>query len=304
MKTGQLWKVTVETSAEAEEAVLELLERVSGAPASSCTQVESGAVTATVFLEKRASRPPPDRAQIRAGLEEIRACGLKPDPARITIRTLPRQDWAESWKRHFKPIEVSRALVIQPSWSRRRPRPGQGVVVLDPGLSFGTGQHPTTAFCLLQLVRGRRAGQAQAFLDIGCGSGILALAAARLGYAPVEAFDFDAEAVRIARGNAAQNRVVMRCYQADVCRLPRRQARRHDLVCANLTSDLLLAQARRIIGQVRPGGLLVLAGILERQFPAVRAAYEKAGLRLERSAAAREWRSGAFRAPAGLPRTA
>jgi ribosomal protein L11 methyltransferase len=297
MKPGQLWKIAVETSAEAEEAVLELLESVAQAPASSCTQVESGAVTAAVFLEKKAGRPRPGRAQLRAGLARIRACGLDPGPARISIRALPRQDWAESWKRHFKPIEVSRALVIQPSWSRRRPRTGQAVVVLDPGLSFGTGQHPTTAFCLRQLARCRRAGQAQSFLDIGCGSGILAVAAARLGYAPVEAFDFDADAVRIARGNAAQNRVAVRCSQADVCQLPRQRIGRHDLVCANLINDLLLAQSRRIIGQVRPGGLLVLAGLLDRQFPAVRAAYEKAGLRLEQSAAAKEWRSGAFRAP-------
>ena len=137
-----------------------------------------------------------------------------------------REDWAESWKRHFKPIEIGDALLVKPSWSKRRPRKNQAVVILDPGLSFGTGQHPTTAFCLREIVRlklakerGRLAREfktrhhadepsaLQSFLDIGTGSGILAIAAAKLGYQPVHAFDFDAEAVRIARANARANRV-------------------------------------------------------------------------------------------------
>jgi ribosomal protein L11 methyltransferase len=297
VKTAPLWRVAFETSAQAEEAVLELLEQRFGVGAVSRTDAETGAVTAMVFLEKKPGQPRPARLTVLSLLDQIRACGIDPGPGRISIRQLPPQDWAESWKRHFKPLEISPALVIQPSWSRRKARPGQHVVRLDPGLSFGTGQHPTTGFCLQQIARGRRPGQAQSLLDIGCGSGILAIAAAKLGYAPVDGFDLDRDAVRIARSNAAQNRVALRLRQADVCRLPARGGGRYHLVCANLVTDLLLAQGRRIIAQVRPGGRLVLAGILERQFSAVRASYERAGLRLEACATVGEWCSGAFLKP-------
>lgn len=294
MKTGPLWHISAATSPEAEEAVLQLLERLYGTPASSCTNVETGAVVASVFLERKAQQLRPSRAELAAGLARIRDCGLVVEPASISIRQLRAEDWAESWKRHFKPIEVGSRLLIKPSWSRRPPRRGQKVMVLDPGLSFGTGQHPTTAFCLEQLAQYRRSNLEQAMLDVGCGSGILAIAAAKLGYAPVEGFDFDPDAVRIARENAALNEAAARLYGADVCTLSLRRGPEFDLVCANLMYDLLLAQRRRILQRLRPGGLLVLAGILDRQFGEVQTAYENAGLRLKVSRKVGEWRSGAF----------
>jgi ribosomal protein L11 methyltransferase len=158
MKTGPLWRVSVETSAEAAEAVQELLERLWGAPASVCTDLETGAVVASVFLEKEPGQARPARAALAAGLRHLREVGLDPGPGRISVRLLRPENWAESWKRHFKPLEISPALVIQPSWSRRQPKQGQATVILDPGLSFGTGQHPTTAFCLEQVARFRQAG--------------------------------------------------------------------------------------------------------------------------------------------------
>jgi ribosomal protein L11 methyltransferase len=291
MKTGTLWKISIQTSAEAEDAVLELLERVSGQTPVGATDLETRAVTVAAYLPAKPSRL---RSQITAGLEEIRRCGLNVGPGRISIRRLRPENWAESWKRHFKPIEVGPALVVQPSWSRRKPRPGQAVVVLDPGLSFGTGQHPTTLFCLEHIVRCRAFSPRPSLLDIGCGSGILAIAASKLGYAPVAACDFDPDAVRVARENADLNKVRVSIREADVCDSPLRGGPRFDLVCANLIYDLLLAQSRRIIARVRPGGRLVLAGILESQFAEVRGAYEAARLRLEVTAAAKDWRSGAF----------
>jgi ribosomal protein L11 methyltransferase len=295
MKADYLWRVSVRTSAEAEEAVQQLLERLCGLPAATHTDAETGALTVMAFGEKRRHQRRSLRTLVRAGLEHIRACGLDPAPARISVRRLPREDWAESWKRHFKPVVIAPELVIQPSWSRRRPRAGQTVVVLDPGLSFGTGQHPTTAFCLGQIVRARRLGLGTSLMDLGCGSGILAIAAAALGYSRVHGLDFDPDAVRIARHNAAQNGVAVRFLRQDVSRLPRRNPRRYDVVCANLTYDLLLAHRPRILGQMGPRGLLVLAGILDHQFPAVQAAYEQAGWRLDDASTSGEWRSGAFR---------
>jgi ribosomal protein L11 methyltransferase len=172
--------------------------------------------TVTVYCEDKPAAG--IRKTITAGLARLKGCGLEVGPGNITIAKMRREDWAESWKRHFKPIEIGDAMLLKPSWSKRRPRKNQSVVVLDPGLSFGTGQHPTTAFCLHEIVRrilwrkerGRLAREfktrhhgdepsaPQSFLDIGTGSGILAVAAAKLGYKPVHAFDFDGNAVEIA----------------------------------------------------------------------------------------------------------
>jgi len=188
------------------------------------------------------------------------------------------------------------SLLVKPSWSTKKPAQDQAVVILDPGLSFGTGQHPTTSFCLHEIVRRLKSGAKQSFLDIGTGSGILAIAAAKLGYTPVQAIDFDPESVRIARENARKNRVTQRLLltRSDVTKLPLRPARRFDLVCANLISTLLLAERQRIVNRLKPGGTLVLAGILVAEFPEVERAFADLNLKLRSSLVKNEWRSGAF----------
>ena len=294
VKSKSFWKLSVVTVPEADEAIVALCEDVFRQPAVSYTNVETGTVTISVYLPER---PRHSRAAFQQGLARIRRCGLKTGTGRIVVRKLSRRDWAESWKRHFRPIEIGTALLIKPGWSKRRAREGEAAVVLDPGLSFGTGQHPTTAFCLKQLVAFRDLSRQQSFLDIGTGSGILAIAAAKLGYFVVEAFDSDREAVRIARANARRNRVLtkMRLYRADLTQRPERSARSCDLVCANLNSSLLLSEQGRILGRLKSGGVLVLAGILKDEFPRVVRAYRRAGLELVASRTQREWRSGAFR---------
>lgn len=297
MKSAPLWHLSVVTSLEAEDAVTELLARQTGVPASSYHHLESGACTVSAYLENPSFGSRAQRAALKDGLRRIAEGGLQVAPARMAFRRVRAADWRESWKRHFKPIRVGRALLVKPGWSRERARPGQRVVVLDPGLSFGTGQHPTTAFCLAQLVRARRAGTAQSLLDAGTGSGLLAIAAAKLGYAPVDAFDFDPDSVRVATENARRNRVAGRIAlrRADLTKLPVRPRRRYDVVCANLLAGLLLAERDRLVARVKPGGLLVLAGILREQFAEVCAAYEAADLQLVAEQGKKEWHSGAFR---------
>ena len=156
MNRKALWKISVATSAEAEEAFTELLARLSGQPACSYTDIDTGAVNVSVYCPGGFARSLAKRAELRARLRQVSACGLNVAPAKISVKKLRLQDWAESWKRHFQPIEIGDALLVKPSWSNRRPRRGQAIVVLDPGLSFGTGQHPTTAFCLRQLAARRR----------------------------------------------------------------------------------------------------------------------------------------------------
>ncbi|MGH7977314.1 MAG: 50S ribosomal protein L11 methyltransferase, partial [Limisphaerales bacterium] len=229
-------------------------------------------------------------------LKRIKNCGLKIGADKIKITKVKREDWAESWKRHFKPIEIGNALLVKPSWSKKRAQKNQAIVVLDPGLSFGTGHHPTTSFCLNEIVRRQKFGSRQSFLDIGAGSGILAIAAAKLGYKSIRAIDFDPEAVRVAKANARANGVLqkIKIVRGDVAKFRAKPKEQFDLVCANLISDLLVAERKKITAQLRRGGILVLAGILSQEFSEVQKAFENCGLKLVSAKSENEWRSGSF----------
>lgn len=296
MKQTPLWKISVTTTPEAEDAVAELLAGTFCQPATSYTDMETRQTIVSVYLQKRPDWSRARQAELTLGLKRIASSGLDIGPGKLARKRIRQEDWAESWKLHFKPLAIGAALLLKPSWSRRRPRKGQAVIVLDPGLSFGTGRHPTTAFCLEQLVAGRRPGDAQSCLDIGTGSGILAIAAAKLGYAPVEAFDFDPQSILVARANARRNGVSARIQlrRQDLTRLPRRGKQTYSLVCANLISTLLLAEKGRILARLHPAGVLVVAGILKEEFPQVQQAFAAAGLRLIAGQTEKEWRSGAF----------
>jgi ribosomal protein L11 methyltransferase len=305
MKSSRpLYRISVVTTAEAEDAVGELLASVFGLAAVAYFDLESQSSRVSVYVERGKFSPAGARRQIHAGLERIKKFGLNTGTAKIEIARVKREDWAESWKKHFKPIKItvgrarpdSRSLLIKPSWSRQRPAKNQAVVILDPGLSFGTGQHPTTSFCLHEIVRCLKSDATPSLLDIGTGSGILAIAAAKLGYAPVHAFDFDPEAVRVAGENARKNRVTerLKLTRSDITKLPLQPARQFDLVCANLISTLLIAERRRIVNRLKPGGTLVLAGILTAEFAQVARAFADLKLRLHASRTENEWRSGSF----------
>ncbi|MGD0411032.1 MAG: 50S ribosomal protein L11 methyltransferase [Verrucomicrobiota bacterium] len=286
-----MWQVSITTCAAREEAAARLLEEAFHLSAAVYHDARTGKRTATVYPSRLGAPPPQARAGLSRALRR-----LFPGRFGVLIRKLPRQNWAESWKRHFKPVEIGGALLIKPGWSRRRARPGQRVVRLDPGLSFGTGHHATTFFCLEQLAACRRPGAGQSFLDIGAGSGILAIAAAKLGYSPVQAFDFDPEAVRAGRANARRNRVGnrVRPRRLDLTRLPARSRKRYDVICANLTADLLAGQAGKIRARLKPGGQLIVAGILRAEFCQICDKFETFGLTLVKNGVNKEWHSGRF----------
>ncbi len=131
MKHRELWQVSVSTSPEAEEAVAELLQTLFGKPASLYTDAETGAVRASVFLESKPAWPGVKR-QLRGDLARLEAYGLPTGSGIVSLKRIPRQNWAESWKKHFKPIEIGSRLLIKPSWSKRRSRKCGG--------DFKTGQ--------------------------------------------------------------------------------------------------------------------------------------------------------------------
>lgn len=306
MKPSQpLWRISILTALEAEDAASELLATVTGLSPVAYFDLESQVSYVSAFSETR-----PVSAnllqKLAAGLKQMKSFGLDTGRAKLTISRVRREDWAESWKRHFKPIVIeaphrrsnrgSASLLVKPSWSTKPPKKGQAVVTLDPGLSFGTGQHPTTSFCLHEIVRRANTGLPASFLDIGTGSGILAIAAAKLGYQPVEAFDFDPDSVRVAKTNLEANGVSARVMltRGDITKVPLKPARQFDLVCANLISTLLISERRRLARRVQPGGTLVVAGILAEEFSEVVQAFADVKLKLGVSRREKEWRSGAF----------
>jgi len=272
----------------AETAVADAFEAVFGKSPVVESKPAEPLVTVSAYVEASEASP--------AKLAKLRAA-LRPHLAksgRISCQKVRREDWAESWKRHFKPLEIGPTLLIRPSWSKRKPRRDQALVVLDPGLSFGTGQHPTTWYCLRKIVEAMKPGAS--LLDIGCGSGILAISAAKLGYTPVEAFDFDPVPVRIAQANMRRNRVEqkIKCARKDLTKLPAKSAQKFDVVCANLIADLLIDESDRILNRLARNGRLIVAGILASQFGEVQEAYEAKGMELLDTKTEKEWQSGLF----------
>lgn len=217
------------------------------------------------------------------------AFGLELEPATATIRA---EDWAESWKRFFKVVRISERIVVRPPWERYDPRPGEVVLVLDPGMSFGTGKHATTQACLRMLDELAAENPRRGMLDIGCGSGILSIAAAKLGFAPVKGIDNDPDAVRIAAENAAENAATADFAVCDLAQCKEKA----EVVVANVLAPVLERHAAAVAGCVRrvPGNALVLSGILDSQYDDVRKAYEALGAVERRSVAVGEWRTGLF----------
>ena len=279
-----------------EEALDALLDSLWGLdpPVGSWQDLETG----RAFLDCYAV----DRAALERTAAAMRAAAAAEGLGERTVAfvSLPREDWAESWKRFFHVIRVSPRVTVRPPWEPCEPERPDGVVVtIEPGMSFGTGLHGTTQACLRFLERLADEAPAGApprsLADLGCGSGILSIAARKLGYAPVRGVDYDAAAVRVSAENAALNGVPDVSFAlCDVTADPIPGA---EVVVANILAPILLAAAPRIARAVAPGpgAALVLSGILGEQYPRVRAAYEAFGFREEASLAIGEWTSGLLR---------
>lgn len=232
-------------------------------------------------------------AQIREQMAFWKEIGIEADNIQRSV--LSGIDWSEAWKKYFHPIEISERLLILPSWLENPNRPGQKVLTIDPGMSFGTGQHATTLFCLKVIDKLGAEKKNMSLLDAGCGSGILAIAGDLCGFSPIDAFDFDPDAVMITKENMELNKVSgFEPVTADAADYQGR-SEKYDLVCANILAHLLKSFKANIASWVKPGGYLALAGILEEEFESVAAAYSAMGFELIEAETLKEWRSGLFR---------
>ena len=218
---------------------------------------EPGSVTTPGWQHSRVVALFEPEADVAAMLAE--ACLLAGLPAvpLFDVSPLEEQNWVQLTQSQFDPIRVSERLWIVPSW-HESPDPGAINLILDPGMAFGTGSHPTTRLCLEWLERNVSAGCSM--LDYGCGSGILAIAAARLGAMRVGGVDIDPQAVESARANAERNGV--NAVFADSAQM---LAGEYDVVVANILSNPLRVLAPAICAHVRSGGSLALSGILREQ---------------------------------------
>jgi ribosomal protein L11 methyltransferase len=227
-------------------------------------------------------------ADARVALGHLQAFGLRPI-GDLSSRIVHEADWAEAWKAHFPVLRIGRRVVIRPTWRRHRRAPGDVVLALDPGMAFGTGLHPTTRLCLAALeVLGERGSlEGARVLDVGCGSGILAIAAVRLGAASAFGVDTDPIAVEATVANARRNRLVRR-IRARQGSLPS-GGPLADVALANLIASVLVALAGPLRAELRPGGTLLASGIFVDREGEVREAFEGVGLRVAGRWAEGEW---------------
>jgi ribosomal protein L11 methyltransferase len=221
-------------------------------------------------------------------LGHLQAFGLRPI-GELRTRVIHEEDWAEAWKAHFPVLRVGRRLVIRPTWRRHRSKPGDVVLALDPGMAFGTGLHPTTRLCLALVEDLADSGLLAGVrvLDVGCGSGILAIAAARLGAASVLGLDPDPIAIESTSANARRNRLVRR-VRARQGSIPSGDGP-YDVVLANLVASLLVELAPGLRDELGPGGTIVASGIFVDREDEVRRAFESAGLRVGGRRAEGDW---------------
>jgi ribosomal protein L11 methyltransferase len=193
------------------------------------------------------------------------------------LRFVGESDWADSWKAHFHVVRVGRHFVIKPGWRDYTAGFDDIVIELDPGLAFGSGLHPTTQFCLKLLEEIPLRGQG--VFDVGTGSGILAIAAAKLGAAPVRAVDVDEVAVRVARENFERNGLAGRVETA-VGSAENRGGRQWQVVVANILAHILIDLMPHLAAALAPEGMLILSGMIANQAADVIAAADEQNLRI------------------------
>lgn len=278
-------EISVQCDGEAAEAVSELFNRFNQGGAviemtgwDAVGELAQPVVTVRTYLpagELGAER----RLKIEQGLWFLSRLLPIPEPS---FRELADEDWASAWRAHYRPTRVGQRLVIVPAWQVDEAvlAPGDLPVVLDPGMAFGTGLHPSTRLCMAALERHVQPGDA--VLDVGCGSGVLSITAARLGAASILATDIDPVAVQATVENCQRNGVE-RVVRAQVGSLPD-PALRPDgwqVVVANILAEVIVdLLAAGMAARLAPRGRLIMSGIIAERADAVTAALEQSGLRL------------------------
>lgn len=233
--------------------------------------------------------PDTDTADIIISKIQEKLTGLAPlnIEIRVTIETVDEKDWAEAWKAYFNVTRITDRIVIKPEWKDHTPLPGDIVIHLDPGMAFGTGTHPTTAMCLRLIENFMNPGAS--FLDVGCGSGILMIAAAKLGAKSITGLDTDSIATGISRENLEINQVEPNGYTLYTAPLDQTPNVPYDMVAANIIAQVIVDIAGEIKQRLARDGTAVLSGIIKERKPNVLCALAANNLKVVREVTEEEW---------------
>jgi ribosomal protein L11 methyltransferase len=183
-----------------------------------------------------------------------------------TIFDIKKEDWTEVWKRYFKIQKITPNLVIKASWLEYDRVGDEKIIEIDPGMSFGTGSHETTQFCM-KAIESLAKTDYSSLIDAGCGSGVLTIAAKMFGFKPIYAFDYDEDSIESSKDNFERNSVNLE--EIDICAADIAEYEPHrtfDIVIANIISQILTKNSEKLLSWIRPGGCLVLAGILRTEY--------------------------------------
>lgn len=223
---------------------------------------------------------------IRESVNNLPSFGLNIGDGVIELEELDQQDWENAWKQYYKPIKVSEKIVIKPTWEDYEAKLNELVIELDPGMAFGTGTHETTNMCIQALERHIKSDDE--VLDIGCGSGILSIAAAKLGAQSVVGVDLDPMAVRVAKENTEQNNMLgfVEIRHGNLTEVVTHKA---NIVVANIIADIIIKLADDIADFMKEDGLFISSGIIMPRLEEVKAAIESKGFTILEVNTQGEW---------------
>ena len=215
-------------------------------------------------------------------------CGELGLHAEVELVGVNEEDWANSWKAYYKPIKIGEKIVICPAWERYTPAEGEIVIRMDPGMAFGTGTHETTRLVIRLLEKYTKAGQRM--LDVGTGTGILAICASRLGADFCRAYDIDPTAVRVARENIKDSGLEnVTCDQSDLLKQVSLEDGPYDLVCANIVADIIIRMTPDVGRYMKEDAVLLASGIIAERCDDVVECFEKNGFKVVKKLTDNDW---------------
>ncbi len=224
-------------------------------------------------------------------LDEWRKLGI--ECSEPYFSSIKNEDWMEVWKRYFKVLKITPGLVVKASWLEYIPTGNEKIIEIDPEMSFGTGSHETTQFCMKAIERLSDALD-KSFLDAGCGSGILAITAALCGFRPIYAFDNDKESMETTVNNLARNNIKEKVNFSVSDIAGYSPEMKFGVVAANIISGVLIDNCSRLKSWVKPGGYLILAGILKSDYADIKKVFEDSEFTQIFSDTEKEWTGGIF----------
>lgn len=290
-------EITIQATDESTEAVSNILteEGCGGTAASNLVESDKNTINNIIGYLPVDDRLEDRLQHIRERVQELPELGLNLVTDEITIKWVEDEEWASAWKKFFKPLKIGR-IVIRPTWEEYNPQPDETVIDLDPGMAFGTGNHPTTKLCLEALQDYISGGEM--VLDMGTGSAILAMAAAKLGASRVVGLDIDPVAVEAALENVNRESLGSQ-ITIGLADSPSAFDGQADIVLANIIAKVIIDMGEGLSSKVKPGGLLIASGIVVERSQEVIDTLTNLGLTLHETRQEGDWVALAFRKSSG-----